>query len=205
MKIPTHLGIIPDGNRRWAKSQQLEKHQGYHYGLAPGLRSIQMAKKIGVKEITYYGFTMDNCKRPKVQVQAFKKACVEAAKLITKDGAELFVLGNEHSGCFPKELLPYRTRQTVNGGGIRVNLLVNYDWHWDLSHIQKDGHPFSDDISRIDLLIRWGGMRRLSGFLPMQSVYSDIYVCDHLWPDYRDQDISDALNWYQSQDDTLGG
>ena len=86
-----------------------------------------------------------------------------------------------------------------------MNFLVNYGWKWDLSHIQKDGEPYSRDISRIDLIIRWGGMRRLSGFLPIQSVYADFYVAEPLWPDYTDEDFLLALDWYGKQDVTLGG
>jgi undecaprenyl diphosphate synthase len=105
----------------------------------------------------------------------------------------------------PEELKPYIKRTPVNGGGIKVNFLVNYGWKWDLSHIQVDGKPYSSDISRIDLLIRWGGMRRLSGFLPIQSVYSDFFVIDHYWPEYKDEDLEVALEWYSKQDVTLGG
>lgn len=86
-----------------------------------------------------------------------------------------------------------------------MNFLVNYGWQWDLSHMQIDGKPYSYDISRVDLLIRFGGMRRLSGFLPLQSVYSDFYVIDHYWPDYQDLDFLHALDWYAKQDVTLGG
>jgi undecaprenyl diphosphate synthase len=86
-----------------------------------------------------------------------------------------------------------------------VNFLVNYGWQWDLSRMRTDGTPYSSDISRIDLVIRWGGMRRLSGFLPLQCVYSDFYVVDNYWPDYRDDDLVDALEWYACQDVTLGG
>lgn len=57
----------------------------------------------------------------------------------------------------------------------------------------------------MDLIIRWGGMRRLSGFLPIQSVYSDFYVIDHYWPDFQEDDLEDALVWYAGQDVTLGG
>lgn len=106
---------------------------------------------------------------------------------------------------FPQELLPYTRRTPIHGGGIRVNFLVNYGWQWDLSHIQQDGYPYSRDISRIDLIIRWGGMRRLSGFLPIQSVYADFYVEDHLWPEYTDSDFLNALEWYAHQDVTRGG
>lgn len=202
---PKHIGIIPDGNRRWAVLNGMRKQDGYEYGLTPGLKLLNMAKKCGIEEITYYGFTVDNCKRPKDQVAAFRKACVDAVKLLTNEGADLLVIGNWESECFPKELLPFIKRTPVNGGGIKVNFLVNYGWQWDLGHIKEDGQPYSKDITNIDLVIRWGGMRRLSGLLPIQSVYADFYVEDNLWPDYTDKDFIDALEWYKRQDVTKGG
>lgn len=202
---PKHIGIIPDGNRRWAKQHGMEKQDGYEYGLMPGLRLLKQAKECGIEEITYYGFTVDNCKRPAEQFQAFQAACVEAVELLSEEGAELLVMGNRESECFPKQLLPYTKRTKMKDGGIRLNFLVNYGWKWDLSHIQVDGKPYSSDISRIDLLIRWGGMRRLSGFLPVQSVYSDFYVVEHYWPDFEENDFLRALTWYSKQDVTLGG
>lgn len=202
---PEHIGIIPDGNRRWAVEKGLKKQDGYAYGLKPGLKLLRLAREQGIKEITYYGFTADNCKRPKEQVSAFQRACVEAVDILTGEGADLLVMGDSSSACFPPELLPYQTRTPVHGGGIRVNFLVNYGWKWDLSHIREDGYPYSRDISRVDLIVRWGGMRRLSGFLPIQSVYADFYVSEHLWPDYKDEDFLAALQWYGEQDVTLGG
>lgn len=204
-KKPKHIGVIPDGNRRWAVSHGMNKKDGYEYGLKPGLRLLQTAQKSGIEEITYYGFTVDNCKRPKEQFEAFQNACVEAVELLTQEGADLLVIGNSRSKCFPEELLPYVTRTPVNGGGMKVNFLVNYGWEWDLSHIAENGKPYSYDISRVDMVIRWGGMRRLSGFLPIQSVYSDFYVVDSCWPDYRDEDFFEALAWYEKQDVTRGG
>lgn len=204
-KKPKHIGIIPDGNRRWAVEKGMEKKEGYEHGLMPGLKLLRIARENGIEEITYYGFTVDNCKRPPEQFQAFQKACVDAVRLLTKEGADLLVMGNSKSKCFPEELIPYTKRTPVNGGGIKVNFLVNYGWEWDLSHIREDGKPYSFDISRIDLVVRWGGMRRLSGFLPIQSVYSDFYIVDHYWPDYEDEDFTKALLWYSGQDVTLGG
>jgi undecaprenyl diphosphate synthase len=183
----------------------MRKQDGYEYGLLPGLRLLKKAKECGIEEITYYGFTVDNCKRPAEQLQAFQAACVEAVELLSEEGADLLVMGNWESDCFPKQLLPYRKRTKIKDGGIRLNFLVNYGWKWDLSHIQVDGTPYSADISRIDLLIRWGGMRRLSGFLPVQSVYSDFYVVEHYWPDFEENDFLHALAWYKKQDVTLGG
>ena len=204
-KKPKHIGIIPDGNRRWAVEHGMRKQDGYEYGLLPGLKLLRKAKEHEIEEITYYGFTVDNCKRPKEQFEAFQAVCIQAVDLLTKEGADLLVIGDADSPCFPEELRPYTTRTKVNGGGIRVNFLVNYGWKWDLAHIQQDGTPYSSDISRIDLIVRWGGMRRLSGFLPIQSVYSDFYVVDRNWPDFQESDFEDALKWYSTQDITLGG
>ena len=155
MRIPRHIGVIPDGNRRWATLRQMEKKDGYQYGLEPGMKLLKKAKEYGVEELTYYGFTMDNCKRPKEQFEAFQSACVEAVQMLTREGADLLVIGNEKSKCFPKELEYFRVRTPVHGGGMRVNFLVNYGWEWDLSHIAESGQPYSCDISRIDMIIRW--------------------------------------------------
>lgn len=204
-KKPKHIGIIPDGNRRWAVLNGMMKSDGYSYGLEPGLKLLSLARKNEIQEITYYGFTVDNCKRPHEQFNAFQRACVKAVGMLTCEGADLLVIGDDRSKCFPDELRPYTKRTPVNGGGIKVNFLVNYGWKWDLSNIKENGKPYSSDISRIDLIIRWGGMRRLSGFLPVQSVYADFYVEDKLWPDYEDDDFLKALEWYGKQDVTYGG
>lgn len=213
MRVPKHIGIIPDGNRRWAKQKGLEKKDGYAHGLAPGLDLLRLARKTGIQEITYYGFTTDNCGRPPEQVKAFSRACVEAVNLIASEPVSLLVIGDKDAPAFPEEMLPFTSRTDLNGGGIRVNFLVNYGWEWDLSELNHPGHNRqkicselrSHDVSRVDLVIRWGGMRRLSGFLPVQSVYADFFVVDRLWPDFQSEDFFRALQWYQKQDVTLGG
>jgi undecaprenyl diphosphate synthase len=213
MRIPRHVGIIPDGNRRWAVKHSKEKSEGYEFGLKPGLEVVKLAKKLGVEEVTFYGFTVDNCKREKSQRVAFSKACVDAVNIISNESAEILVVGNQNSEMFPHELSGYTTRTPANGAKIKVNFLINYGWEWDISNLKcvKENSANimqllnSRDISRIDLIIRWGGMRRLSGFLPIQSVYADIFVCENLWPDFKENDILEALNWYQKQDVTRGG
>lgn len=202
-RIPKHIGIIPDGNRRWAKEKGLKKEEGYAYGLEPGMKVLELAKKYGVEELTYYGFTVDNCKRPKEQVKAFSKACVEAVNRIKEAGVSIRVIGNTKSTCFPKELLSYtgkREETDIDKQKMKVNLLINYGWEWDLKN-----NWASKDIPRVDMVIRWGGMCRLSGFLPIQSVYSDFYIVKELWPDFAEQQFEDAIKWYQKQDITLGG
>lgn len=199
-RVPAHIGIIPDGNRRWATKNGLNKDEGYEYGLYPGLKLLRTAKRLGIKEVTYYGFTVDNCKRPKEQVTAFSKACCDAVKLIEDEDVYVRVVGNTKSPCFPERLLEYTGKKDLPNDKTNVNILVNYGWEWDM----KNGWP-SREIPRIDMVIRWGGMCRLSGFLPLQTVYSDFYIVKDLWPDFKEEHLSSALDWYSRQDVTLGG
>ena len=136
MRIPKHIGVIPDGNRRWAESKGLTKEKGYMIGTEPGLALFKLCKEVGINELTYYGFTVDNTKRPVEQRMAFTEACIHAVKLLSNEDAELLVIGNSDSPMFPEELLPYTTRKTFGKGGIRVNFLVNYGWEWDLSYLK---------------------------------------------------------------------
>ena len=213
-RIPTHIGIIPDGNRRWALKENLQKHDGYHHGVKPGFILYEQLIQYGIKEATFYGFTKDNTNRPAVQTRAYVKACIDAVKILENRDANLLVIGNTESKVFPDALKKYANKRVMFGKGlININFLVNYDWNLDLSTAQntpKSSNIFaqniaSKDISRMDLIIRWGGRTRLSGFLPVQSVYSDFYVLEKYWPDFEKTDLLEALNWYQNCDVTLGG
>lgn len=208
------MALIPDGNRRWAKGEGMEKHEGYDHGLSPGLECLKLAQQLGISELTYYGFTTDNCKRPAREVEAFTAACVKAVEMVSKSDVSLLVVGNTDSKMFPRELLPYtKGRVNFGSGKTKVNFLVNYGWEWDLGHMNTTSNSRSEitaslrskDISRIDLVIRWGGRKRLSGLLPVQSVYADIFTIDEMWPDFAPEQFYRALNWYDGQDITLGG
>jgi undecaprenyl diphosphate synthase len=214
MRIPNHVGVIPDGNRRWAEKNGYAKEMGYKSGLTPGLQIFKLCEKVGIKELTFYGFTVDNTKRPNLQKVAFTNACVQAVKMLSKENASLLVIGNYDSPMFPPELLPFTKRKDFGKGGMKINFLVNYGWEWDVmnlsssnSHSRKSVYENikSKDISRVDLIMRWGGRRRLSGFLPVQSVYSDFYIIDEMWPDFNESQFNGALEWYSKQDITLGG
>ena len=212
-RIPRHIGVIPDGNRRWAVNKGMEKYEGYQFGLEPGFKLCDLCIKLGVEEITFYGFTQDNTKRPEIQRKAFQGIAVEAAYQLEDKDLALVVVGNTDSPMFPPELLPLTKRTVFGRGSLKTNILINYSWQWDLEQLKQNGGDGdgiisrlgSSDVSRIDLILRWGGRRRLSGFPPVQSVYSDIYVIDDFWPDYRDEHVFEALEWFQEQDITLGG
>jgi len=199
--LPRHIGFIPDGNRRWAVGRGLRKQDGYRHGIQPGLILLEECRRLGIEEVSIYGFTQDNTRRPSVQKDAFRGACAEFGHAAARQGAALHVVGDDRSGQFPDSLKRFVTRQ---GSGIKVNLLVNYGWEWDLNGL-KGGALRSHEVSRIDLIVRWGGGCRLSGFLPAQSTYADIFVVDAYWPDFQTAHLHDALAWFAEQDVTLGG
>ena len=214
MRLPKHIGVIPDGNRRWAVNNNLSKEKGYQHGINPGLQLFKLCQKECIEEVTFYGYTVDNTKRPSIQKEAFIKACVESVMLLTKEDCEILVIGDTSSHTFPTELLQFTKERVKFGkGGIKVNFLIHYGWARDLDFRKElcpigkhtDSRLKSKEISRIDLIIRWGGRRRLSGFLPVQSVYADFYIVNSMWPDFQEQDFYDALKWYDIQDVTLGG
>lgn len=216
-RLPSHIGIIPDGNRRWAVGNGMTKDRGYEFGIDPGLQLYYLLLALGVKELTFYGFTQDNTKRPAKQKHAFQEACVNAVTRLANLDASLRVVGDTGSPSFPPELLPYTKRTNFGQGLMKINFLVNYGWQWDLRYglARSDGKTAKDksliksiassDVSRIDLIIRWGGRRRLSGFLPVQTIYSDFYILDDYWPDFKPDHLWEALHWYEDQDVTLGG
>jgi len=200
--FPRHVGFIPDGNRRWAQQRGLGKEAGYEHGIAPGLQLFEECRARGIDEITVFCFTQDNTKRPSRQTKAFTDATVTLALQVADRGAAIRIVGDQRSRLFPQQLALLNDRSAVSG--IKVNLLVNYGWQWDLDGL-RNGRLRSGDISRLDLIVRWGGGRRLSGFLPVQSVYADIFVRDELWPDYEPYHLDEALAWFKDQDRTLGG
>lgn len=216
-RVPRHVGIIPDGNRRWAQDRGMSRGEGYAFGIEPGLRLLEHCRGRGIEEVSIYGFTKENVRRPADQVEAFRQACVEfGLRAVREAGAALLVVGDTRAPVFPDELRPFAERRS--DGAIRVNLLVNYGWQWDLFHAAEqpregDGarrsgraEPIgSGAIPRIDLVVRWGGRSRLSGFLPIQCAYADLYWIETLWPDSRLEEFDEALAWYRSQDVTLGG
>ena len=214
-RIPNHVGIIPDGNRRWAVAHSMHKKDGYAHGIGPGLRLVAQLLDMGIEEATFYGFTMDNTRRAPDQVEAFSCACIESVRVLEEhygNDVSLMVVGNSDSRFFPKALDPYVKPDLDERAQkkLRLNFLVNYDWRWDICQAQGEGHRpeeaiASRHISRIDMVLRWGGRCRLSGFLPVQSVYADIFTIQDHWPDFDEKHLLQALEWYQTCDPTLGG
>lgn len=207
-RIPRHVGLIPDGNRRWAAARGLPIGHGYRAGVEPGLRMLGACRRLGIREVSIYGFTKENVRRPASQVEAFRASCEDFGLRAVAEGAALLAFGDADSALFPPLLAEF-TRKRAEGA-LHVNLLVNYNWQWDLgghshANVTSDATFRSAQIPRVDLVVRWGGRRRLSGFLPLQCAYADLCVLDGLWPDAQPSDMASALRWYQEQELTLGG
>jgi undecaprenyl diphosphate synthase len=200
MRLPRHLGIITDGNRRWASARGLDRREGYRHGVEPGLRLYAACRRLGIEQLSVYGFTKDDARRPSPQVEAFRRACVELAGRLWEEGADLRPVGDDAGAAFPFAL----RRPPAGGRSPRVNLLVNYGWEWDLEGLRGGRHR-TWDIPGVDLVLRWGGGRRLSGFLPVQSVHADFFVLEQLWPDFEESHLDAALAWYARQDRARGG
>jgi len=215
-RIPRHVSFIPDGNRRWAEARGMTRSEGYSHGIERGVELLRLCKEVGIEEVSIYGFTKENVRRPADQVEAFRTACTQFAMQAVEAGAAVLAVGDADSAVFPPALLPWSKDRS--DGDLRVNLLVNYSWQWDLysaiEHAKVNGGVTysgvpkalaSGAVSRVDLVVRWGGRRRLSGFLPVQCAYADFYVIETLWPDSHPEEFLDALLWYQVQDVTMGG
>jgi len=201
MKVPKHIGVIPDGNRRWARAQGFRLKKGYDEGVQRGIKLVEDGFDLGVEEITAYGFTKENAKRTNVQTKAFIAAITELIDYYTenRNGISVSICGDPNSKIFPSKL-----KELVNIPHTRdkkINVLANYGYEWDLSTTPIQSHR----IPRVELLVRWGGRCRLSGFLPLQAAYADIYVVNALWPDASKMDLVSAFQWYAEQDPTMGG
>jgi undecaprenyl diphosphate synthase len=89
MRLPAHIGIIPDENRRWARSNGLPKLKGWERGIDPGYVLFRLMQKTGIEEVTFYGYTMENARRPIAQRNAIIDACIEGVTVLSKENAEL--------------------------------------------------------------------------------------------------------------------
>ncbi|HZK30161.1 MAG TPA: undecaprenyl diphosphate synthase family protein [Methanoregula sp.] len=211
------MGIIPDGNRRWAVARGLPKSAGYEYGIEPAKRFFKIVWDLGIKEVSTYIFTKENTHRPREQVEAFKKAFITSLDWVEGQDVSLLIVGDTSSTMFPKGIEHFTEPDNDRSERRRLNLLVSYNWKWDVGEVIRTpaqttsrGDELlslvgSRHVSNIDLIVRWGGRNRLSGFLPLQSAYADLCVVDAMWPDFEVEQFYDALRWYQDQDITRGG
>ena len=222
--LPEHIGIIMDGNGRWAKKRGLPRTAGHKQG-AETFRTISKeCGRLGIKHATFYAFSTENWKRPKEEVDAimrlFKQYLLEAKDDITaaennklrfiglKDGISDDIL----------TLMEEAEEDTKNNTGCDIALAVNYGGREEIvnavNKLIADGKTeiTEEDISQniytvpdCDLIIRPSGEQRLSNFLLWQAAYSEFWYSDVMWPDFSVQDLYKALSDFENRNRRFGG
>ncbi|MBQ2925999.1 MAG: isoprenyl transferase [Ruminiclostridium sp.] len=231
-RLPKHIGIIMDGNGRWAKKRGLPRTAGHAAG-AETFRSIAYyCRDLGIPYLTVYAFSTENWKRPAEEVSAImdllRKYLLEALEKMQKDGFRIRFLGD--ITALPEELRDLCLETVEVGNQVdakyQINVCLNYGgrdeiiraakaWARDVAAGRVQAEDLTEeDFSRYldsrgipdpDLIIRPSGELRLSNFLPWQGAYSEFYFTDELWPDFTPQVLDKALVSYQSRQRRFGG
>ncbi len=231
IKLPEHLGIIMDGNGRWAKKRGLPRSVGHSEGAKTFRTITRYCSDIGIKHLTMYAFSTENWSRPADEVSAlmkyFKDYLEEALRDFLDDTVKVKFIGD--ISAFPKELrelMIENERVSAQRTGMTLNLAMNYGGRaelvsafrniaeqisrGELSPSDIDEKLISNSIYTAgqpdpDLIIRPSGEHRTSNFLLWQSAYSEYYIDDVLWPDYTKEHLNKALLEYSKRSRRFGG
>ena len=229
-RLPVHIAIIMDGNGRWAQEQGQERVYGHQEGVVSVKKVIEAAGELGVKYMTLYTFSTENWHRPQEEVDALMKLMVMAVKREIQEMMEkqvkLHVIGDiEQLPPVTKEALRFCIEETSNNTGLNLILAVSYSSRWEITAAVKQiatdtvlGNLALDainenlisqylttkNIPEPDLLIRTGGEFRISNFLMWQLSYSELYFTDVFWPDFREDNLYNAIVDYQTRKRRFG-
>ena len=228
--IPTHVAIIMDGNRRWARKRNIDYRLGHKEGAKTLEKIVRYAKKVGIKYITVYAFSTENWKRTIEEVSALmlllKTYLDDYGKRADTENIKVKVLGDilALTPGLQKSIKKCEER-TKDNDGIYFSICINYGGRDEIVHAVKkiaqdvkDGKIGIDDINEKlmnnylytkeipdpDLIIRTSGELRTSGFLTWQSVYSEYLFMDKYWPDFSEDDIDFAIKEYQKRNRKFG-
>lgn len=229
-RIPRHIAIIMDGNGRWAQQRGLPRVAGHREGVNSVREIVEACGELGVEYLTLYTFSKENWKRPKDEVTALMRLLLMTIKKevnqLNKNNVRLNVIGDLDD-------LPYLTRQSMldsidllkHNTGLVLNLALSYSSRREIlkavSAISRDisrkkmrpeqideqifsRYLYTSGIPDPDLVIRTSGELRVSNFLLWQIAYSEIYVSDVYWPDFRKDRFFKAIEAYQKRDRRFG-
>ena len=223
MKIPYHLGIILDGNRRWAKERGLPYFVGHRQGLETAKKIINYCKEKGIKILTLFVFSTENWKRSPKEVNYLmrlaKKAISNHFKHLHKNKIKVKVIGQREKlpRSLQKEIIKIE-EQTKNNKEMTVNFALSYGGRAEIVEaikkiIEKKIPPekiteatLGENLwtSDVDLIIRTGKEQRISNFLIWQAAYSEFYFCPKYWPDFTEKDLDLALADYARRQRRFG-
>ena len=230
--LPKHIAIILDGNGRWAKQRGMPRTAGHAAGVDAFRTITYYCRDLGISYLTVYAFSTENWKRPKAEVSVImkllRKHMLEVLEKMERDGFRIGFFGDlsvihEDIRALCEEALDRSSRLT-DGHRLQVNICLNYGGRdeiiravkaWEADESRPRGEELSEEVlSRYmdsrgipdpDLLIRPGGELRLSNFLTWQSVYTEFYFTDVLWPDFTPAMLDQALLAYQRRQRRFGG
>lgn len=229
--LPLHVGIIMDGNRRWAKKHHLPTATGHAKGAETFKKLALYCNKIGLKYLTVYAFSTENWNRSKAEVSAlmllFRKYIDDVLNKFEKENIKIRFIGDtsKFSEDIQNGIKRVETR-TKNYTGLNLNIAMNYGSRAEIVHASRkiaekilNGDMSKDDITEetftknlythdipdLDLIIRTAGEQRLSNFFLWQSAYAEFYFSDVLWPDFNESEFQKAINEYSKRTRKFGG
>ena len=228
--LPKHLAIIMDGNGRWAKQQGFLRAFGHQNGTKSVKKTITTCAKLGIEYLTLYAFSTENWNRPKLEVEALMKILINSLKkeLVTlqENNIRLNAIGNldKLPKTAQKELQDVIDK-TKNNTHLTLTLALSYGSREELVNAVKiisdkvknniisidtiddsiiNEHLYTQNLPDVDLLIRTSGEHRISNFLLWQIAYAELYFTNVLWPDFKDQDLYEAIISYQKRERRFG-
>lgn len=228
--LPKHIAIIMDGNGRWAKKRGLDRIDGHSEGVNSVREIVEAAGELGIKVITFYTFSTENWKRPKKEVSSLWKLLVRTIKDevpdLSRNNVQLRVTGIiEQLPKITRQSIQYAVKALQKNDGLILNLALNYSSRMEITCAVKDiaekvkkgllnpnnidenlisEHLFTSDLPDPDLVIRTSGEFRISNFLLWQIAYSELYITNTLWPDFREQEFCEAIESYQLRERRFG-
>lgn len=223
--IPIHVAFIVDGNRRWARERGLPIILGHRKGYKRIEDLVVYAKSIGIKYVTFWAFSTENWNREKKEVDdlmnIFRRIFTHSAmKKIIKEKAKIIIFGDLKKFPFDiQKSVKNIVEETKNNNEITVNIALNYGGRAEILQavnklLQKkeknvdeeifSSYLYSKDQPDPDLIIRTGGDQRLSGYLPWQSVYSELYFTKTYWPDFDEKALEKAIKDFSNRQRRFG-
>ncbi len=228
VSTPKSLALIPDGNRRWARSHRLSMLQGYNLGVKKFIDFSEWSREYGVNNLTVWALSSENIRRSPNEVRAlfsiYRRACKDSKILNRLEELEIKVNMIINKEIVPKDLvglLGTIEKKTANNKEGIINMLIGYGGKDDLIFGAKKlvnlvhrGYDVSAEAFRncllsyqvpdIDFVIRTSGEKRLSGFMPWQLSYAELYFSKKLWPDFTKRDLYYAMAEYNRRERRFG-
>jgi undecaprenyl diphosphate synthase len=219
-----HVGIIMDGNGRWATRRRLSRLRGHEAGVEAIRRVVEAAPQQGVRTLTLYAFSSDNWRRPKAEVTALMALLrfylANEVESLVRNGVRLTVIGRRDR--LPDGIARAIGRAeaaTAEGDVLHLRIAVDYSAREailnaaakaaSMGNLTREifselvtGEPGLRDV---DLVIRTSGEKRLSDFLLWESAYAELHFTQRMWPDFEAQDLAEALTWFHRRERRFGG